>query len=66
MIVTANGKARDVARGTTLLEFLTRRELCAERIVVEYNGEPLRRDRFARTVLQEGDTLEIVQMVGGG
>ena len=66
MTVTANGKTRRVAVGMTVLEFLTQSDLVPERIVLEHNGAPLRRDRFAKTVLQGGDTLEIAQMVGGG
>ncbi len=66
MTVTANGKKRHVTAGVTILEFLTKSELVPERIVLEYNGKPLRRDRFGDTVLQAGDTLEIAQMVGGG
>jgi sulfur carrier protein len=64
--VTANGKARDVAAGMTVQKFVEQQGLAAERVVIEYNGEPLRRELFAATVLRSGDKLEIAQMVGGG
>ena len=35
-------------------------------VVVERNGEIVARDRLAETPVQEGDTLEIVQMMAGG
>jgi thiamine biosynthesis protein ThiS len=35
-------------------------------VAVEYNLTILPRDQFAATLLQDGDTLEIVQFVGGG
>jgi sulfur carrier protein len=66
MVVRANGKAKTIAEGTTLAQFLEQAGLPAERIVVEHNGEPRRRHEFAKTVLRAGDTLEIAQMVGGG
>lgn len=66
MIVTANGKRREVKTGATVLDFLKQQKLAPERTVVEHNGTPLRRERFGRTVLRAGDTLEVAQMVGGG
>jgi thiamine biosynthesis protein ThiS len=35
-------------------------------VVVERNGEIIARDRLAETSVDEGDTLEIVQMMAGG
>jgi len=35
-------------------------------VVVEHNGRALERERFARTVVSEGERIEIAQMVGGG
>jgi sulfur carrier protein len=66
MKVTANGKPHEISPGTTVQHFVEKRGLAAERIVVEHNGEPLRRDLFAATILRAGDKLEIAQMVGGG
>jgi thiamine biosynthesis protein ThiS len=66
MIVRANGKMKTLPEGTTLEQFLEQAGLPAERIVVEHNGEPRRRQEFAKVVLRAGDTLEIAQMVGGG
>jgi len=37
-----------------------------DRIAVELNRDIVPRDRWAETVLHEGDQLEIVQFVGGG
>lgn len=66
IVVTANGKQRGVAAGSTVAGFLQQLDLAAERVVVEYNGEPLERKRFAQTALRAGDSIEIAQMVGGG
>ncbi|NJR66109.1 MAG: thiamine biosynthesis protein ThiS [Leptolyngbyaceae cyanobacterium CRU_2_3] len=35
-------------------------------VAVEYNGEILHRQFWESTVIQEGDRLEIVTIVGGG
>ncbi|HEV2038098.1 MAG TPA: sulfur carrier protein ThiS [Candidatus Eremiobacteraceae bacterium] len=66
MIVMTNGRQRATPDGTTIQELLNELSLPAERVVVEHNGKPLRRDQFAATMLHTGDRLEIAQMVGGG
>ena len=37
-----------------------------DRVAVELNREIVPRDRWAETVLNEGDRLEVVHFVGGG
>lgn len=66
MIVTANGKQRVVADDASIETLLRDLNLAADRVVIEHNGKPLPRERFAATVLRAGDDLEIAQMVGGG
>ena len=66
MIVTANGKQRTVADGASIEMLLRELGLAPERVVIEHNGTPLRREKFALTALRAGDSLEIAQMVGGG
>jgi thiamine biosynthesis protein ThiS len=61
-----NGKPRDVAAPLSLREFLEAHNVKPEMVAVEYNGEIVRRERFAEVHLQEGDKLEIIHMVGGG
>jgi thiamine biosynthesis protein ThiS len=38
----------------------------ADRVAVELNRDIVPRDRWAETVLNEGDKLELVHFVGGG
>jgi thiamine biosynthesis protein ThiS len=66
MTITANGKPRVVTDGASIHELLLQLELVPDRVVVEHNGAPLRRELFAQTRLRSGDRLEIAQMVGGG
>ena len=64
--LTVNGKPRTAPEGLTLLEYLQSLEINPQIVAVEYNGDILKRQRYAETVLQAGDRLEIVRMVGGG
>jgi sulfur carrier protein len=61
-----NGASVSIERGATLGELIDSRGIVRTMIAVEYNGEILPRHQYDETVLNEGDQLEIVQMVGGG
>ena len=66
MRVRVNGADRDLADGTTLPALLTEMGLGTGWVVVERNGEALLRSETERTVLEDGDVLEIVRAVAGG
>lgn len=63
---SANGKRKTADAGTTVADLLAAAALAPMLVVVEYNGEPLERERFGETLVHEGDRIEIAQMVGGG
>lgn len=52
--------------GKTVEEFLISAEYNKERIVVELNEEILSKEKYADTVLSDGDVVEIVAFMGGG
>ena len=64
-MVNINGKACAVA-GKTLEQYLTTTDYDRKRIAVEKNGDIVPKSAYAQTVLQNGDTIEIVSFVGGG
>ena len=64
-MVKINGTESDVA-GKTIAEFLETTEYNPLRIAVERNGEIVPKATYAETVLQDGDSVEIVNFVGGG
>ena len=64
--VQVNGTPRSVRDGATLLELLEELGLDPRWVVAELNGVPLGRDRFAESVLSDGDRLELVRPVAGG
>ena len=66
MNITVNGKGAECPDGASLSDLLRQLGLSPDRIVVERNGEIVPAEAFASTVLGEGDTLELLQFVGGG
>jgi thiamine biosynthesis protein ThiS len=66
MLLTINGEARSFETALTIAALLDQLNLKQDRVAVEYNRTLLPRTEWAATSLAEGDTLEIVQFVGGG
>ncbi|HEX6925937.1 MAG TPA: sulfur carrier protein ThiS [Longimicrobiaceae bacterium] len=64
--VVLNGEEREVPSGVTVRGLLEHLDLKPEMVVVERNGDILRRDRYAEVPVEEGDVLELVHFVGGG
>ena len=66
MDVRANGRPVELAAGATVADLLAVLGLAGSWVVVERNGEPVRRSEVAETPLQDGDRLEVVRAVAGG
>ncbi len=66
MQVTVNGERRDLPDGTTVPQLLADLGLGTGWVVVERNGTALLRSEAERTVLADGDVLELVRAVAGG
>jgi sulfur carrier protein len=64
--VTVNGKTIGVEHKKSLEVFLLDYRVDTKFVAVAYNGIVLRKEEFSRTVLRDGDKLEIVKPVGGG
>jgi sulfur carrier protein len=65
MRLRLNGKDREVEAVSTVEELVAFLGI-HRMIVVEHNGEILKKEEFPERRLREGDILEIVHMVGGG
>jgi len=61
-----NGKRVELEHPTRLLDYLDQLGVNPRAIAVEHNGTIIERAAFAAATLEEGDTVEIVRMVGGG
>ena len=66
MKLTLNGQTRDLANNETLSDLLASLRLLEKLVLVEVNGHAVRRADFQIQKLSEGDTVEIIRMVGGG
>lgn len=64
--VQVNGEPREVPAGVSVRGLLEHLELKPELVVVERNGEILRRERYPQVQVEPGDVLELVHFVGGG
>ena len=64
-MVKVNGVELDLA-GKTLAEYLAATDYDPKRIAVERNGDIVFKSRYGVTVLEDGDSLEVVSFVGGG
>jgi thiamine biosynthesis protein ThiS len=64
--IVMNGEPREVEVGTTVAGLIAVLEMQPRYLAVERNFELVPRTCHAECVLQEGDQLEIVTLVGGG
>ena len=64
--ITLNGKPHPVRMPITLVELLISLEIDRRTIAVAHNGDVVPRDRYEGVCLQDGDSVEVVRMVGGG
>lgn len=64
--ITVNGKPATTQNGISIQAFLESRGHHERMVVVELNGEILRRHVFEDRTISAGDKIEIVHFVGGG
>lgn len=64
--ITVNGRKRELAGEIDLPRFLAENGIDTRLIAVAINGEVIPKREYAKVCLRDGDTVEIVRMVGGG
>jgi sulfur carrier protein len=64
--VTVNGAAHRFERPLDVVALLETLKMAGKKVAVERNGEIVPRSQHSRTLLEDGDALEIVVAVGGG
>jgi len=64
--VYVNGQPEAINPGETVKDFVVRKGLFEEKVVVEYNGRILDGKEMEKQFLEEGAVVEIVHFVGGG
>jgi thiamine biosynthesis protein ThiS len=66
IVVQVNGKAAELESEMTIAEFLIKKGLHQNMVVVEHNGKILKKAQFGESEIRAGDVLEVVHFVGGG
>jgi thiamine biosynthesis protein ThiS len=66
LVITLNGDPFELDAPVTVAELLERLAIDPRRVAVEHNLAILKRPAFGDVVVREGDTVEIVNFVGGG
>lgn len=66
MLITVNGEPREVAEHLSVLELLRQLGVKPEITAVQRNAEVVNRKAIDSTVLMDGDTIELIRIVGGG
>ena len=66
MTLTVNGEARDLEESMSLIALLESFSLNPEATAVQLNDDILEREMFPEIMLNDGDTVELIRIVGGG
>ena len=66
MLITVNGERFELDQPVSVVDLLARLDIDPRRVAIEHNLSILKRHRFSDVILQDGDTVEIVNFVGGG
>ena len=64
--ITLNGERFELDSPMTVAALLTRLDIDPRRVAVEHNLNIIKRQTYPDVLIGEGDTLEIVNFVGGG
>lgn len=64
--IIVNGENLELDDHITLQDFLQEKDINPVMVVVEYNGQILKRQDYSNIVLKENDQLEVLRFVGGG
>lgn len=64
--IIVNGEEKILREGITIFRLLDELNIKPQGIAVELNLEIAPKGRYSETVLKNGDSIEIIRMVGGG
>ena len=66
MTIRVNGEPREIAGPLSISALLAELDIDPRRVAVEHNLAIVKRARYENTIIQAGDSIEIVNFVGGG
>jgi thiamine biosynthesis protein ThiS len=64
--ITLNGERFELDSPMSVAALLAQLDIDPRRVAVEHNLNIIKRQTYSDTLIDEGDTLEIVNFVGGG
>jgi len=64
--ITLNGEPFEIEQPLSVVALLDQLEIDARRVAVEHNLAIIKRQRFPEVIVNDGDSVEIVNFVGGG
>jgi len=66
MQIKVNGEVREMPEGSTMLDLIRSLGLEERVMASALNMEIVKQDGWGKAVLKEGDTIELLDFVGGG
>jgi sulfur carrier protein len=69
MKITINGQARELSPSASLKDIVSQfcqDERSSSRVITEHNGNIVKCAQWQDTPVKDGDTIELVSLVGGG
>jgi len=66
VVITLNGERFEIDQPMSLAGLLAQLEIDSRRVAVEHNLAIVKRQTYPDVLIGEGDTVEIVNFVGGG
>lgn len=66
MKIKVNGETREIAEATTLEQLIRSLGLESKVMAAAVNMEIVKQDAWNQAVLNDGDTIELLDFVGGG
>jgi sulfur carrier protein len=66
MTLTVNGDPHPCGEGLTVEALLKEKSYSFPLRVILVNQQVVRREQLARTVLHDGDVVEVIHLIGGG
>jgi thiamine biosynthesis protein ThiS len=66
MKLLVNGEEKQIAQARDVAGLVAELGLPAPTVLIEHNGLALRRDEWTKTLLAEGDRIEILRIAAGG
>lgn len=65
-MIIVNGQNQEISLPIGLVTYLQKNNYPLDKIAIELNGQIIPKAKYAQTILNSNDKLEIVTFVGGG